>query len=494
MRISLHDICKHYGPLKANDHIFIDFAPGAIHGILGENGAGKSTLMKILSGYIAMTSGEIRIDNSPVFFKNPGDALQCGIGMLYQDTMDFPQLSVLDNFLIGSFRFFHFSRRAYQRRLEYWRRQLGFHLPFDKPIFQLTVGERQQLELVRLLNLGAEFLILDEPTTGISEQQKSVLFNALAKLTQDGKTILLVSHKMQEVEALCDTVSVLRQGRVVQNAKKPFKKQALLKDMFGEMPEVPGIQSSKPEKPKRAFLTLTDGSAVGGRTGLRHCSVSIQQTEIIGLAGLEGSGQDIFMRVLAGLIPLQTGYLQLNDKQLRKPDYHTLNRHGITFLPAARLEEGLIPGLSILEHSIFSLDTKPLLLPYQSALTASRERIRTYSIKGSPETAVEALSGGNQQRLLLSFLPPDAKLLLLENPTRGLDLSSAHWVWQQLCALRDNGAAIIFSSPDLDEILSYADRIFVFFDGSLITDVSNAAVDISQLTGAIAGETMETPT
>jgi simple sugar transport system ATP-binding protein len=485
MRVELVDIRKHYGSVKANDGISVTFEPGEIHGILGENGAGKSTLMKVLSGFTAMTSGEIVLNGHPAVCRSPAEAARRGIGMLYQDPLDFPQLSVLDNFMLGHTGRLRLHRKLLRPRFLIHSESLDFRLNPHATVKSLTMGERQQLELLRLLALGIEVLILDEPTTGISAEQKETLYAALRRLAADGKSVVLVSHKLEDVEALCDRVTVLRSGRVSGTMRRPFGTPALLAMMFGRPPPVPPRIA---HTPGREVLRLDRVSAPGGRSGLAECTATIHENELVGLAGLEGSGQEAFLRAAAGITPPTGGSVYLCGRDMRGGDYHGFRRSGAVFVPAARLEEALIPGLSIADHLVLQADPPTFRLQHAAAAQRASAKIKDFQIKGRPETSVEELSGGNQQRLLLSFLPLNPRLLLLENPTRGLDVDSVNWVWSYIRGYCQRGAAIVFSSAELDEILMVADRILVFFNGRITKDVKASETDAHDLGRAIAGK------
>ena len=486
MRITLRDIHKHYKNVRANDGINLEIHEGTIHGILGENGAGKSTLMKILAGYIQRTRGTILLDKREVDYEGPGQATQYGIGMLYQDPLDFPQLSVIENFMMGESHGMLGRETFHRRRFKELTGSLGFNLDPDVQVRSLTVGERHQLELIRLMALGVEVLILDEPTTGISNLQKRVLFEALRKLADQKKTVLLVSHKLEDVEVLCDRLTVLRQGKVVGEMDTPFNTDAVLKWMFGTLPPPPPAPYSDTE-PGQVTLEMEAVSCQGGRSGLRPCHVVIRRGEVVGLAGLEGSGQGLFLRLAAGLNKLEKGSIRVQEKNMTGRGYHEFEGCGVTFLPAARLEEGLIPGLSITEH--FALkQRKGILINWLSARRQAVERIDLFRIVGSPSIRVESLSGGNQQRLLLALMPTNPLVLLLEHPTRGLDMESIHWVWQHLMSYAASGTSIVFSSTELDEILQVADRVLVFFDGALVKDVKTCDTSLNELGQAIAGK------
>ena len=315
--------------------------------------------------------------------------------------------------------------------------------------------------------------------------QKETLFAALRKLAAEGKSVILVSHKLEDVEVLCDTVTVLRQGKVAGEMNHPFDTNRLLKMIFGDPSPPP---TCPPVRPGKSLLSLKGIAVSGGRAGLKDCSIEIKEGEVIGLAGLEGSGQSVFLRIASGLTQPASGSVYLYQNKIEKKEYHYFKKAGVTYLPASRLEDGLISGLTITEHVALQEETRRFFVRWSHAQSAAKSRINTFRIKGMPGSPVESLSGGNQQRLLLSFLPPNPSLLLLENPTRGLDVESAHWVWQHLQTYLQKKTSIVFSSSELDEILKVADRVLVFFNGSINKDVETCDTDIHELGRAVAGK------
>jgi len=485
MQIELQDIHKYYGPIKANNGINLKVEARQIHGILGENGAGKSTLMKILAGFSKRTKGVILVDGAEVDYHNPAQSAELGIGMLYQDPLDFPLLSVLDNFMLGQTDGLGSEKKKFSKSFNALSEALNFPLAPDAALKTLTIGERQQLEIIRLIAPGIQVLILDEPTTGISSTQKEVLFNALKKLAVEGKSIILVSHKLEDVEALCDRVTVLRQGEVSGEMDWPFDSRILLQMMFGAPPVFPPRCS---EAAGQEVLAMQKVFGTGGRAGLKDCDAVIRESEVVGLAGLEGSGQGVFLRIAGGLKRAKRGSIKLLGCDMHGKDHHAFKRKGVSFLPASRLEEGLISGLNITEHFALQESQGNFVIRWQDAFQLAEQRIDQFRIKGQPDSEVEALSGGNQQRLLLSFLPQKPVLLLLENPTRGLDIESVNWVWQYLHSYCGQKTSIVFSSPELDEILMVADRVLVFFNGRIIKEVEASKTDVQKLGRAIAGK------
>lgn len=484
MKTTLQDIHKYYDNVKANNGITLSVDPGTIHGILGENGAGKSTLMKILSGSIQKTRGTILLNDVPVIFHAPSSASSAGIGMLYQDPMDFPCLTVLDNFQIVKSSAFFLKRKAAEKQFKTLTNHLGFELTPGDNAEDLTIGERRQLELIRLLGQNHQLLILDEPTTGISAIQKQTLFSALKKLAVEGRSIILVSHKLEDIDMLCDKVTVLCQGRVKGDMVKPFDRKHLVRLMFGDIPPASPYAG---QIPGDTVLSMKNISAVHGRKTLTGCSLSIRQGEIVGLAGLEGSGQEVFLRTAAGLSQIKAGEIRHDHIRMTHKRYNRFFKAGTAFLPAARLEEGLFPDLTISEHIALNQRKGRTLIRKKHDETESLKKISAFHVRGAPDTPAASLSGGNQQRFLLSLLPEHPALLLLENPTRGLDLASVQWIWQHLRQRCSSGTTIIFSSSDLDEIIERASRAIVFFEGRIIKDVFVKGTTKEELGQAISG-------
>ncbi len=486
MRIELQEIRKYFGAVKANDGISLVFEGGKIYGLLGENGAGKSTLMKILSGYQPPDGGQILLDDQPVRFKSPSQALKYGVGMLYQDPLDFPPMRILDNYLLGrDARVVPNYRRARQE-LQALMDRYGFTVDFNANIDSLSLGERQQLELVRLLAGGAQILILDEPTTGISAEQKEILFGSIRRLThEEGKTLILVSHKLDEVQELCDYAFVLRRGKLVGETCVPCPTENLVEMMFGQVPP----RSQKPIfEPGNPVVELQNVTLSSYPLTVKDINLSIRAGEIYGLAGLEGSGQRLLVQACAGLLHPEHGKLLLAGQDVSHWSYHHMQDAGVSYVAAGRLEEGLVAGLTLTEHVVLSLPEHDFMVDWKGAEKETFRRIETYQIVGRPNLTVDSLSGGNQQRLLFGLLNSPLKLLLLEHPTRGLDVRSAEYIWNLLYQRREDGTAIIFMSADLDEIIERSDRIVVFSGGVMSRIVDARTTSVDELGHLIGGQ------
>jgi general nucleoside transport system ATP-binding protein len=494
MRIELRDIHKSFGPVHANTGISLDVASASVLGILGENGAGKSTLMKILSGFQSLDSGKILLDGKETAIRSPADAIRSGIGMLHQDPLDFPPLRLIDDLLLGSRGPLRPDRRKAARELRELGERFGFDLDLDAYVDALTVGERQQLEILRLLWQGAKVLILDEPTTGISLPQKEKLFATIRKLASEGMTVLFVSHKLEDVEALCDRAVVLRQGELVGGAEPPFDSRKLVELMFGK--EVPQVARRRAE-PGEPVLSARNLCLDSIRLQIKDLELSVCAGETIGLAGMEGSGQALFLSSCAGLERAVSGKICVEERDMTGRSHHDFKRSGVAYLPAARLEEGLVPGLSLSEHFILAEGTqgrgalRRLFIDRGKADETAKSRIASYNIKGRPDSPVEALSGGNQQRALLALLREKLSLILVEHPTRGLDIESTAYVWSKLKERCSRGTAIVFISSDLDEILQYSDRVLVFFAGRVSPPLDAEDLTVEELGRLIGGKGWE---
>jgi general nucleoside transport system ATP-binding protein len=489
MDVELRNIHKTFGKVHANNDISLLVKSGEVQGILGENGAGKSTLMKILSGFISLDSGSILLDGKKVLISSPADSVKLGIGMLHQDPLDFPPMKVLDNLIIGSHEGMIPNRKRVLKEFQKLLEQFNFTISPDAYIEKLSVGERQQLEIIRLLWLGAEVLILDEPTTGISAAQKQLLFTMVRKLSEQKKVIIFVSHKLEEVESLCSQISVFRQGKNVGQMKPPYDNDKLVEMMFGKsLLRTDKFSTSR----KNVNIEIKDLKIDDIRSPIKNVNFEIQKGEVIGLAGMEGSGQGLILRSLAGIIRPTGGHIWVHDENGSKKEY--IGRHyfefkneGIAFLPAARLEEGLIAGLNLKEHFSLAEEQNGFFIDQKAALDLTERRIKEFNIKGTSENKIESLSGGNQQRAELALLRQPLKLLLLDHPTRGLDIESSMYIWSKMKQRCSEGASILFVSSDLDEVLQYSDRILVFFGGKVSKPMDASAVTVDQLGQLIGG-------
>jgi ABC-type uncharacterized transport system ATPase subunit len=341
------------------------------------------------------------------------------------------------------------------------------------------------LEILRLIWLGARVLIFDEPTTGISAAQKEKLFAALRLLAEQGKAILFVSHKLEDVEGLCNRVAVLRQGSLVGEAKPPYVTKQLVEMMFGK---AISVGERNPCGAGEVTIGLRSLSVEDYRLKVRDISLDVQCGEVIGLAGMEGSGQGLFLRAVSGMLRTVGGKILINNHDLTGRSYQVFKKHGVAFLPAARLEEGMVPGLTLTEHFILAEEPKGFFINWENGRLLAQKRITEFNVRGTPANTVESLSGGNQQRALLALLREELALLLLEHPTRGLDIESTIYIWKKLKERCRLGTSILFISSDLEEILQYSDRVLVFFSGRVTPPLDASSLSIEKLGELIGGK------
>lgn len=491
MDVQIRNLTKTFGSLRANDAISLSFAAGNIHGILGENGAGKSTLMKLLAGFLQRDSGEVLLDGQPARLHTPAAALAAGVGMVHQDPMDIPAFSALENFFCASPRRALPSLAVARQRLIQLNQQLGFTVAPDQPLARLTVGQRQQLEIMRLLACGVKVLILDEPTTGITAAQKTALFAALRRLTAQGKTVLFVSHKLDEVAELCQTVSILRNGRVVgPQLAMPQPQAELIKLMFGqEGAPAPPRPTTAPPTPASAtpVWQLNQITVREGALTVSNLTLSLPRGCVVGLCGLDGSGQQVLLRLLAGRLRPERGQLLLHGVDVTRAPYRAFRAAGIEYLPADRMHDGVIGALTLTEHLLLTRKPHGLIINRADARTQAETAIAAYNIKATPDTPLASLSGGNQQRAMLALLSAECTGLLFDQPTRGLDVVSARAIWQRLLHRRTEGTAIVFASADFDELLDYSDLLLVFFGGQVSHLLPCATMTATRLAELIGG-------
>jgi simple sugar transport system ATP-binding protein len=370
----------------------------------------------------------------------------------------------MDNFLLGSPGSWLLDRHQTRKRLVELAHQFDFKLDPDAFVSNLSIGERQQLEILRLLGLGVRILILDEPTTAISSQQREKLFEALHQLAGQGKTVIFVSHKLEEVKSLCSKVTVLAQGKVTGEVEMPYPTEGLIQMMFGQTITV-GKRCAV--ELGHSVLELENLTVSDWRMEVKGLSLKVRAGEVIGLAGLEGGGQHLILKACAGLLRPSAGRIRIANQDITGRSY----RHfieGRCCLYACRPSGRRSYRWNDIDRAHrLGRQKSTFFVDWDLATKTASRRIEEYNIKGQPTTLVEELSGGNQQRTLLAFLPHSSKLLLMEHPSRGLDMESTEYIWKLLLNRTERGTAILFTSSDLDELLDRSDRVLTFFGGKV---------------------------
>jgi general nucleoside transport system ATP-binding protein len=497
--VAMRGITKRFPGVVANDGVDFEAAAGEVHALLGENGAGKTTLSNILTGLYRPDEGEIVLYGGAVHFHAPRDALDAGISMVHQHFRLVEPFTVAENVVLGDHRAegrsFRLRHRAIERRVGELSTRYGLAVDPRARIWQLSLGEQQRVEILKALYREARILILDEPTAVLTPQEAEVLFGTLREMAAEGRTVIFISHKLHEVKAVANRVTVLRDGRsiaTVTTADATPRSLAAL--MVGR--ELVGGGKALPRTPGEVVLQLENVSAESDRGGaaLKGVSLSVRAGEIVAVAGVAGNGQRELAETIAGIRPPTGGTLRIGDRALRGGDPRAAIRAGIAYVPEDRLGTGLAPSLSIASNLVLksyrdpSVSRGPLL-----RLRRIRERavelIRRYRIAAPGPTAqTRLLSGGNLQKVVLAReFSGRPRLLVAASPTRGLDIGAIEAVHAYLRDAAADGVAVLMLSEDLDEILGLADRIAVMYEGAVVGETARGDASVEEIGLLMAG-------
>ncbi|WP_204284185.1 ABC transporter ATP-binding protein [Microbispora amethystogenes] len=496
--VELAGITKRFPGVVANSDIHLRVARGHIHAIVGENGAGKSTLMKILYGMQRPDEGEIRVDGSPVSFHTPADAISAGIGMVHQHFMLADNLTVLENVVLGSE-----PRRgglaldfaAARRKIKEISDAYGLGVRPDVPVEELGVGDRQRVEILKVLYRGARILILDEPTAVLVPHEVDELFDNLRGLVREGLTILFISHKLDEVLRVADAITVIRRGTTVATVDpEGVTSRKLAELMVGsELPSPETRESTVTDVVALSVRDLTVRTG-DGRTVVENVSFDIRKGEVLGIAGVEGNGQAELVEAIMGMRPCEVAALTLGDADISH--WSTLRRRagGIGYIPEDRHRHGLLLESPLWENRILGHQTRRPNVrgPWidRAGARADTQRIvEDYDVR-TPGIDVDAaaLSGGNQQKLIVGReMSGDPVLLIASHPTRGVDIGAQAAIWDHLRTARAAGLAVLLISADLDELIGLSDTLKVILRGRIVADVDPANVTPEQLGSAMTG-------
>lgn len=494
--IEARNITKRFGSLVANDHVSLEAYSGRILALVGENGAGKSTLMNMLSGLLQPDGGEILRNGQPTRFNSPRDSIAAGIGMVHQHFMLISVFSVAENVVLGlePDSPVMFNAREAKRRVAALSQQYGLKLNADDKVASLPVGLQQRVEIVKLLYRGSDVLIFDEPTAVLTPQETSELFVVLRDLAAQGKTIIFITHKLKEVMAVSDNITVLRLGKVVGNlVTSQTNPTEITKYMIGR-DVLPSVRKETAHlgDPVVEFRDVRAQSDRGVQA-LNGVSFEVRSGEILGIAGVEGNGQTELVEVLTGLRNVSGGEIVVRpapDKRVslanRSPK--EVRELGVGYIPEDRRDRGLILTYNVADNLIFGQETKP---PFSHSGVLSPSAIKANAEKLIPEFDIRprradvpagTLSGGNQQKVVLAReFSAKPRLLIASQPIRGLDVGAAEFVHKALVERRDEGAAVLLVSAELDEIMELSDRIAVLYEGQIMGVFSAGAVDEDRL-------------
>ncbi len=491
------DVTKRFPGVVANADVNMELHRGQIHCLLGENGAGKSTLMNVVFGLYQPTEGQIRVHGVPMRFDSSRDAIAAGIGMVHQHFQLIPVLTVAENVILGDELTRHgtLDLDAARTRINELSTSYGLSVDPDALVGDLSVGAQQRVELIKALYRDAEILILDEPTAVLTPREVDEFFAVVKSLVDGGKSIIFITHKLREVLAVADQVTVLRRGRVVGSADPDTTTTAELAElMVGR--EVSFVVDKAPATPGDVVLAVDNLGVTDNRgvVTVARCSFDVRAGEIYGIAGVEGNGQRELVEALAGMRPATTGTITIADTDIRKTGPRQVERLGVGHVPEDRNKHGVVGALTITENLVLnSYNRKPFAngwIMNRGAMAEQASRlVDTYDVR-TPGTEVPAstLSGGNQQKVVVAReLSRDLELLIVAQPTRGLDVGSIEFIHSQIVAKRDQGAAVVLVSAELDEILSVSDRIGVLYRGKILTSMPRREASRERLGILMAG-------
>lgn len=497
--VSLRGISKRFPGVQALDDVDFDLERGEIHALLGENGAGKTTLMNVLYGLYDRDQGEIRVRGEAVEIDDPQDAMVRGIGMVHQLFRQVYRHTVCENVALASAPSVVFPEEGVRGELKSLMEQYGWTIDPDAQIWRLSAAERQKVEILKVLYQGAEILILDEPTSVLTPQGKKQLFENLETLQQDDYAIVFITHKLDEVMAISDRVTILRGGESMGTVSTDtVTKEGLARKMVGR--EVLFDVEKEPVEPGRTVLEVDDLWVRGdrGEDAVKGVTCSIREGEILGLAGVGGSGQKELMEAIAGLRPVQQGTVRLLDRDLTGRSPHDVIDAGVAYVPGERDRLALVPSMSVRENFVLKNYRREefrngFLLDWDTIERFAHDQIDRYGIVTTgPRARTSSMSGGNLQKLLLAReIEEHPRLLIAAYPTQGLDVGTIERIHRLLLDQRREGVAILLVSEDLDEVQRLSDRIGVLFEGRLMGVVEESAVTKQEIGMMMVGTPWE---
>lgn len=496
--IEMRNIVKKFGNFVANDHVNLQIRDSEIHALLGENGAGKSTLMNVLYGLLIPDEGEIFINQKKVKFKGPGDAIKLSIGMVHQHFMLIPPFTVAENLTLGveQVKGISLDMKASIKRIEEVSQKYGLAINPNALISDISVGMQQRVEILKILLRGAKILIFDEPTAALTPQEITEFFEICRSLQSLGHTIIIITHKLKEIRQISDRVTIIRAGQNVGTVEtNEVNEQKLAQLMVGR--EVM-LQVEKDEQEcGDIVLEVNDIHAKNfhGLPALNGLSLNVRAGEIVGIAGVEGNGQTELALVLKKLINVSQGSIKLFGKEYtKKTTTQELIDSGVAHIPEDRQKRGLVLGFSIKENLIMGMEdwpkfSKGKFLDYKSMKEFGEKLKDEYDIRcNGIESLAGDLSGGNQQKVILAReISRNPKLLIVSQPTRGLDVGAMEYVHAQLLEQRKQGCAVLLISYELDEIMSLSDRILTIYNGQIMDEHKSGEVTSEQIGLAMTG-------
>jgi simple sugar transport system ATP-binding protein len=499
--LELRNITKQFPGVLANDHIDLTLEEGEIHALLGENGAGKTTLMNILYGLYHPDEGEIYVRGQLTQIEGPTDAIRQGIGMVHQHFMLVPVLTVTENVMLGeeATKGLVLDRKLVANQIRELSRKYGLEVDPDAKVENLSVGVRQRVEIIKVLYRQANILILDEPTAVLTPQEADEFFGILQSLRQQGVSIIFISHKLREVLELADRVTVIRRGRVVGETRTEDANQALLAEMMVGRQVALTVEKT-PARPEQPVLVVQNLKVLDNRLQLAvtGADLEVRAGEILGVAGVQGNGQTELVEALTGLRTVQEGNVHIDGRDVTNATPRVITEQGVAHIPEDRQDDGLVLPFPVYDNFVINTYYRE---PYSNGIMINEAAIQgqadgliaEFDIRTpSADVPVSNLSGGNQQKVIVAReLSRPIRLLIANQPTRGLDVGSIEFIHRRLVEKRDAGVAVLLVSAELDEIMGLSDRIAVMFKGKFTAVVDGDEVSKEQVGLMMAGSTLE---
>ena len=497
--IEMLNITKEFPGIKANDNVTLQLKKGEIHALLGENGAGKSTLMSILFGLYQPTSGMIKKNGKEVKINNPNDANALNIGMVHQHFKLVECFSVLDNIILGiePTKGLFLSKKGAREKVVELSEKYGLKVNPDALISDITVGMQQRTEILKMLYRDNEILIFDEPTAVLTPQEISELMQIMKNLAAEGKSILFITHKLNEIMEVADRVTVLRKGKGIGTVNvADTTKEELSRMMVGRDVEFQ-VQKKEAHPTDVVFKTenLTVASKTGSKEAVKNVSFDVRRGEIVCIAGIDGNGQSELVYGITGLEPVKNGKIYLNGKDITKESILNKNKLGMSHIPEDRHKHGLVLDFSLEENMVLERYYEPSFqkngfIDFKSRREFSDKLIEQYDVRSGQGsiTLARSMSGGNQQKAIIAReIEENPELLIAVQPTRGLDVGAIEYVHKQLVAQRDAGKAVLLVSLELEEVMSVPDRILVMYEGEIVGEVDPKKITVEELGLYMAG-------
>ena len=497
--LEMHHITKRFAKIVANDDVSLEIRKGEIHALLGENGAGKSTLMNMLYGLLKRDEGTIIWKGKEVTVHSPAEAIELGIGMIHQHFQLVEKFTVLENIILGrkEGKFIELPLDEAEKRVLSLSKEYGLDIKTRAVIENLAVGEQQKVEIVKALYRGSDLLIMDEPTAVLTPQEVTKLFEILNRLRREGKSIIFISHKLPEVLELCDRISIMRDGKMIRTLDNTpdLDSRQLAAYMVGRDINLQ-VEKSKCE-PGEVVLKLEHVCAdpVFESSGVKDISLELRRGEILGIAGVDGNGQEDLSELIMGLRRLTSGKFTVLGKDVSKYNTKKMRKMPIGYIPADRNHAALVLDFSLQQNVALNHPDQPpygnrWVMNHRKITQVTEEKLRQFHVAASgPAEQARNLSGGNQQKVVLAReVGEKVDLIIAVYPTRGLDIDATHFVFDTMLKARDEGAAVLYISTELEEILSVSDRIGVLYEGTLMGIIPGEGAQVEKIGLMMAGE------